>query len=180
MKKILASLLFTILFVGALKAQDLPIDENTEKVTFMEVIDATGLTSKDLYKVLKEWALSKGYKIKEEKAAEGEIVFDATIQVDYVRVKGKTEPSTVAYNLYLMAKDNKFRYIAVDYVHSGTDKTFSGGKLENESPECGPSINVANWKFIKTKTKSEMDALVEELKKKIKAEQNDPTKNKDW
>lgn len=180
MKKIIASVLFVIALVGIVRAQSLPIDANTEKVTFIEVADATGLTGKDLYTVLKQWGLSKGYKIKEEKESEGEIVFDATIPVDYVRVKGKTEPSTVTYNLYLMAKDNKYRYIGVDYVHVGTDKTFSGGKLENASPECGPSINVSNWNYIKGKTKSEMDALVEELKKKIKAAKNDPTKNKDW
>ncbi|MFN6944871.1 MAG: DUF4468 domain-containing protein [Cytophagaceae bacterium] len=181
MRKIyLVFLLFFSLSLSV-KAQDvLPIDEATEKVMFIEVVDATGITGKELYKVMKDWALSKGLKIKEENAAEGEMQFGGVLEVPYERVKGKSEPGNVSYNFYLFAKDNKYRYVITDFVHAGTNATVSGGKLENQTPECGPTINQANWLVIKKKTRAGMDELVEELRKKVKAAQNDPTKKKDW
>jgi hypothetical protein len=179
MKKTI-TIFFLTLFFSSLNAQDLPINEATEKVTFMEVVDATGLNSKEVYKELKNWAKAHDFKLKEEKSEEGELEYSATLSVPYERVKGKPEPSTISFNVFLFAKENKYRFILTDFVHEGTNATISGGKLENINPECGPSVNNVNWKFIKTKTKSGVEELLEDLRKKMKAAQNDPARKKDW
>lgn len=179
MRKI--TLLLSFIFFSVLaKAQDLPVNPDTEKVTFMEVVDATGLNAKELYKVMKEWADAKGLKLKEDKADEGEIIFSGTLSVPYERVKGKPEPGNVLFTTYLFGKDDKYRFIFTDFSHEGINASMSGEKLENPTPACGPSISNTNWVFIKKKTHASIDELIEDLKKKIKATQNDPAKNKDW
>lgn len=180
MKKIL-TLPFLLLLTTSLFSQELPVDAKTGKITYIEVVDATGLSSKELYQAMKEWAKENGLKMKEDKEAEQEMIFEEAIPVEYARIKGKNEMSEVSDLVYLMAKDNKYRYIFTDFVHEGSEKGLSGGKLENKTPECGYSgINAANWNVIKKKTASEMDAKVTSLKKRIKEIQNDPARNKDW
>jgi hypothetical protein len=183
MKKLFYTLLLSLISIGFLNAQDpaMPVNEKTGKITYMEVVDATGLTAKDLYAVLKDWAKSQGFKVKEEKEAEGEMTFEAMVPVEYARVKGKNEQSTVNFSAFLMAKDGKYRFIFSDFVHASHDKTLAGGKMELTTPACGPSgINAANWSAIKKKTHSSMEAKIADLKKLVKATQNDPSKNKDW
>lgn len=169
-----------IIFCQLSQAQDLPIDSKTEKITFIEVVDATGLNAAELFTTLKNWGISKGYKIKSENASEGEIVFDANLPIDYTRVKGKTQQSTVACTFSLFAKENKFRYVISNFVHSDPDPTLSGGKLELPSPACGPSMSLGNWNVIKSKTKSSIEAFIIDLKKVVKQVQNDPARDKDW
>ncbi|WMJ74709.1 DUF4468 domain-containing protein [Cytophagaceae bacterium ABcell3] len=179
MKKILSTFVL-LLSVLVVKAQELPINDATEKVTFMEVVDATGLSANDIYTTMKTWAKSNGLKITEDKADEKEFVTTGILPAPYERAKGRTEVSNVNYKFYFYAKEGKYRFIATDFVHEGSDKTMSGGELENEAPECGPSVSNGNWNLIKKKTKNGMDELIEDLKKKIKVAQNDPTKNSDW
>lgn len=180
LKKLFAFIISALACCTLAKAQDLPIDSKTEKVTFIEVIDATGLDGSELFTTLKNWGLSKGFKVKSENASEGEIVFDANLPVEYSRVKGKIEQSNVACTFSLFAKDNRFRYVISNFVHVDSNPTLSGGKLELPSPACGPSMSLFNWNLIKTKTKSSVETLVIDLKKTIKQVQNDPARDKDW
>lgn len=181
MKKNILSLTLLLFITLFAKAQDLPIDPNTGKVTFMSVVDANGLSSAELYKAMKEWALKQGFKMKVEKESEGEMELEGVIPVEYARIKGRNEQSQVPVTLHLMAKDNKYRYIFIDFKHIGSDKTLSGGKLENVTPECGLSgINASNWNIIKKKVNADVEGKITELKKQILAVQNDPSKKKDW
>ena len=180
MKKIVVFLLLLVC-VSQLSAQDLPVDIKTGKVTYMEVVEADGMSAKELYSVLKEWALANGLKIKEEKEAGGEIYFDGVLPMEYERIKGRNEACKVNYEAYLMVKEGKYRYIFTDFVQVASESSLTGGKLENVTPDCGYSgINSGNWNKIKHTTASTMEKLVYDLKKKVKEVQNDPLRNKDW
>jgi hypothetical protein len=61
-------------------AQNLPIDQGTGKITYLEVVDATGISNADMLKVAKEWGLKQGYTIKEETA--DKIVFNGFSNVE--------------------------------------------------------------------------------------------------
>lgn len=179
-------IIFFTLFVSTIvltKAQNLPVDAKTGKITYLEVVDAAGLTAQDIFKIAKDWGISKGYKIKKEDEATGEIIFDAKIAVEYAGVPGKakTENGNVNFTYSVFCKEGKFRYIATDFVHAGLNGAASGGKLESTLPTCGVAgMTAASWQFIKKKTQSNMDVINADLKRVVKEVQNDPAKNSDW
>jgi hypothetical protein len=181
MKKILLFVwLFTI--TALVFSQNLPVDSKTGKITYLEVVDATGMSAKDLYKAAKDWGTSQGYKIQKEDEATGEIVFEAALPVEYAGVKGKPETGNVNHTFSVFCKDGKYRYIVTDFVHEGADKDVAdGGKLESATPACGASgMTSASWLLIKKKTQSGVEANIADLKRVIKEIQNDPAKNSDW
>jgi hypothetical protein len=179
MKKIILSL-FPLFYAALVLSQNLPVDSKTGKITYLEVVDATGMSAKDLFKAVKDWGVSKGYKIKKEDEAAGEIVFDAKLPVEYTGVKGKPETGNVTHSFSVFCKDGKYRFIVTDFVHVG-DKDFpSGGKLESATPACGAAgMTSATWLLIKKKTQSGMEANIADLKRVIKEIVN-PSKNSDW
>ena len=181
MKKIVLSILIAIGLTAATFAQNLPVDAGTGKITYLEVVDATGVKPADLLKVVKEWATKQGFTIKEETAEK--LVYNASTNVDYPNINGSaTEKSAVTFTLSIFIKDGKYRYIATDFVHVGDLKTkAAGGKLENVTPDCGATkMTSKSWVLIKTKTNSNLTALTGDLKRVVKEYQNDPANKSDW
>lgn len=162
-------------------AQNLPVDAGTGKITYLEVVDATGVKPADLTKVVKEWAIKQGFTVKEEAA--DKLVYSAFTPVEYPNVNGSAnEKSPVTFTLSVFIKDGKYRYIATDFFHVGDAKSkASGGKLENVTPECGATkMTSKSWVFIKNKTASNMTALTNDLKRVVTEFQNDPANKSDW
>ncbi|MBX9851361.1 MAG: DUF4468 domain-containing protein [Cytophagaceae bacterium] len=181
MRKILLSLFFVFAALIATQAQNLPVDQKTGKITYIEVVDATGMSAKDLYKTAKDWGTSKGYKIKKEDEATGEIVFEGSLPVEYTGVKGKPETGNVNFTFSVFIKEGKYRYIVTDFIHAGATPAVSGGKLESATPSCGAAgMTSATWLLIKKKTQVGMEASVADLKRVVKEVQNDPAKKSDW
>jgi hypothetical protein len=181
MKHILLSALILFGISATSFAQNLPIDAGTGKITYLAVVDATGVKPADLTKVVKEWATKQGFKLKEEVA--DKLVYDANTTVDYPNINGSaTEKSAVTFSLSIFIKDGKYRYIATDFVHVGDVKVKAiGGKLENVTPECGATkMTSKSWVMIKTKTNSNLIALTDDLKRVVKEFQNDPANKSDW
>ena len=180
MKRIL-SYAFMFLCAALLNAQDMPIDSKTGKITYLEVVETPNLTAKDLYKISKDWAQSKGLKVSKDNEAEGELTFDGALPMEYERTKGTIEKSKVTYKFHVFTKDGKYRYIATDFVQVGSNPSITGGRLELATPQCSNSgINAANWSYIKKRTQSSIETLITDFKRIVKEAQNDPTKSKDW
>ena len=181
MKQLLISILMLLGIISNSIAQNLPIDAGTGKITYLEVVDATGVKPTDLTKVVKEWATKQGFTLKEEAA--DKLVYDASIAVDYPNINGSsTEKSLVTFSLSLFIKDGKYRYIATDFFHVGDLKVkASGGKLENVTPECGATkMTSKSWVLIKNTTNSKVIVLTDDLKRVVKEYQNDPANKSDW
>ena len=181
MKQLLLTVLVLIGISSTLFAQNLPVDAGTGKITYLEVVDATGVKPTDLTKVVKEWASKQGFTVKEETA--DKLVYSAFTNVEYPNVNGSaTEKSPVTFTLSVFIKDGKYRYIATDFFHVGDAKSkVSGGKLENVTPECGATkMTSKSWVLIKTKTGSNMTALTSDLKRVVTEFQNDPANKSDW
>jgi hypothetical protein len=181
MKKSLFSLFIALVFCFGAFSQNLPVDAGTGKITYLEVVDATGVKPADLTKVVKEWATKQGFTLKEEAA--DKLVYDASISVEYPNINGSaTEKSLVTFSLSVFIKDGKYRYIATDFFHVGDLKVkASGGKLENVTPECGATkMTSKSWVLIKNTTNSKLIALTDDLKRVVKEFQNDPANKSDW
>ena len=176
--------LFAFLLVTHLSfSQDLPVDANTNKITYLEVVDAAGLKATDIYKITKAWGEGKKYSIVENKENES-IVFSGSFPVEYPNVSGSAnDKGKVNFSFSIFSKDGKYRFIATDFVHVAEGKVAgsNGGKLENVSPECGKTkMSAKGWIFIKNKTVTSMKAITDDLKRVVKEAQNDPSKKSDW
>jgi len=181
MKHLLLSVLVLFGISSISFAQNLPVDAGTGKITYLEVVDATGVKPTDLTKVVKEWATKQGFTLKEEAA--DKLVYSASTNVEYPNINGSsTEKSAVTFTLSVFIKDGKYRYIATDFFHVGDVKTkASGGKLENVTPECGATkMTSKSWVTIKNKTNSNMVTLTNDLKRVVTEFQNDPANKSDW
>lgn len=180
MKKLLLAFTLVIGAINFAHAQ-LPIDQGTNKVTYLEVVDAAGMKAADLNKVVKEWATKQGFTLKEDGAEK--LVYDASTAVEYPAVSGSGYmKGKVKFSLSVFCKEGKYRYILTDFVHEGDVKTKdNGGKLENVNPDCGATkMSGKGWVTVKNKTGSNMKALTDDLKRVIKEYQNDPANKTDW
>jgi len=181
MNKIISSILFAFGLSISLFAQNLPIDQGTGKITYLEVVDATGVKPADIIKVIKDWGTKQGFTLKEETSEK--LVYQGSTSVEYPNVNGSaTEKGTVTFTLSVFIKEGKYRYIATDLVHVGDIKTkANGGKLENVNPDCGATkMTSKSWVTIKNKANANMIALTNDLKRVVKEYQNDPANKSDW
>lgn len=182
MKK-LVLLSFSILFAFIVNAQnELPINDKTGKVTFLEVISADGLSAKQLYKIMKDYATEKGFSSVEDVDG-AKLVYNATAIVYYPSAQGggKTDKGIVHYTYSGFFKDGKYRVILTDFVHEGEGKLPDGGKLEAVTAECGKiKMTARGWVTVKNKTRENMEELIADTKRVIKEVQNDPANNDDW
>jgi hypothetical protein len=170
------SLLFTI-FTS--KAQDLPVNAKSGKITFMKTIDAKGLNSQELYDIAKKWGETNNLTITEDQAG-SKIVYKGACNIEYPTARtAEKSKGNVTYKFQFGAKEGKYRYIFTDFTHTGEPE--DAGALEDAEPDCGLNkITIRGWTLIKKTTGLEILKLIKSLTKKIKAEQNDPTKNEDW
>lgn len=179
MKKILSTFVF-IAIVGLAYSQPLPINEKTNKVTFIEVVDSPGMTASDLDKVVKDFMKEKPYVLKEEQAG-SKLVYNAYHKVSHPGKNGGFEDGKVNFSFSVFFKDNKYRIILTDFVHEGEGKVPDGGELEEKSAACGPSKMTAKaWVTIKNRTRALSEEVIDELKQKVLEVQNDPANNDDW
>lgn len=181
MKKLLLVVVGICFSLMANAQNELPINEKTGKVTFLEVIDAKGLTAKKLYDLTKTWAEAKGYTLKEEVAGES-VVYTAKTDVYYPSVDASTsDKGFVHFTFSGFFKDDKYRVIITDFTHEGEGRLPDGGKLEETTPECGKiKMSARGWVTIKNKTRENMETLLADVKRVIKEVQNDPANNDQW
>jgi hypothetical protein len=175
---------FVILLFLALtsKGQNLPVDQNTGKITYINIIESAPLTEKDVITIAQEFGKAKNWPVKSQDEGTYTIVFNAQIPVEYEAVKpGKKDKGVVKFTFSVFVKAGKYRYILTDFVHEGQNGAGSGGKLENTTADCGKDAMLAkSWVYIKNSTNTQVNALIEEFKKKVKEVQNDPAKQTDW
>lgn len=184
MKKSLTLLPVLLLLVfGTTLAQEFPIDQNTGKITYIEVVDASGLAAANIYAVAKKWGTDKKFTLTEDKVNET-LIFSASTPVEYPNVSGSAnDKGKVSFTCSVFIKEGKYRYIFTDLVHVAEGKVVgtNGGKLENVLPDCGKTrMSAKGWVTIKSKGDANLKALVADLKRVLKEAQNDPAKKSDW
>ncbi len=178
MQKILITTSLLLIFLSS-NAQKLPVNPKSGKITFMETVDAQGLTSQQLYDIAKKWGETNNLIITEDQTG-SKIIYKGACKLEYPTAK-TTEKSKgdVNYKLQFGAKEGKYRYIFTDFNHTGQPE--DAGALEDSEPDCSfQKITIRGWTLIKKNTRLEILNLIDSLNKEVIAEQNDPTKNDDW
>ena len=143
-------------------AQDLPIDAETQKIAFTEVVTADGVSKEELYKRAAEW--SKKYVKVLDNKAEGKYTSKAIIKSKYpAPMKGYFHDGELNGIVSIACKEGKYKYEITDLTHTSTRG--NGGKLENKVPECGKyTLTLDGWAAIRGQAKTEFPKLVESLK----------------
>ena len=161
------------------KAQNLPVNAKSGKITFIKTVDATGLTAQQLYDIAKEWGGKQNFTIEEDKVG-AKITYKGSCKVEYPAVKSAEKFSgDVQFKFQFGAKEGKYRYVFTNFTHIGSPE--DAGALEDTEPDCTfKKISIRGWTVLKKNTHKELLKLIDTLTKKITAEQNDPTKSDDW
>lgn len=161
-------------------AQELPVNEETGKVTWINVAEAGNVKAKESYDVIKKWAEGNKNLIISEDEAGSKLFFKGRHAVSYPAVTGGiSNDGTVEFVLQFFFKEGKYRYIVTDFVHSG--KYGNGGKLENVKPEDGYSrVSERAWNMIRNQTYDKSTAMITDFTKKVTEFQNDPARSDDW
>ena len=182
MKKVVFSFIISLLVISNIIAQNqLPVDPETKKITYTEVVQVDGALKDDLYLKAKNWALSNGFKQVSDSKADGKFVAKGQFGVQYPSpMKGMNHSGTVTYLFTISVKDGKYKYELVDFVHESPKG--NGGKLENDIPQCGKYTLVpSGWSTIKSKSAESAQATINSLKQELA---NAPAavekKSEDW
>jgi len=178
MKKIILATITTVL-AFTINAQELPVNKETGKVTFMEVKETGNVTAAEAYDVIKKWSTGKGMTVTKDEAA-SRLYFAGKHKVNYPAVRGGiSNEGKVDYILQFFFKDGKLRYIMTDFVHSG--KYGNGGKMENVKPIDGyGKVTERAWNMVRDQTYNKSNKVVTSFVKAITEFQNDPARSDDW
>lgn len=136
-----------------------PIDKETNKITFTEIVNVDSATKNDLYLRAREWFAkiyndSKEVMQVDDKEA-GKIYGKAATSVNVTQMGTSYDFGSVHYDITVIVKDGRYKYTLTNFYHigniaaKGTSSGASGGSLENEKPECGWTMNNKSWNVIK-------------------------------
>lgn len=175
-------LLFSIsLFSVSAFSQKLPVDSETQKVAFSEVVEVPGVNKNELYGRALTW-FAKTYgsskSVLEIQDKDGGKLFgkgltDVTFKNPPM---GSMYGGTVSYTISVIVKDGKYKYSITDFNHSGgTDTRIAdGGGLENEKRPKGIGFpSQKQWDQIKDDVNTKTTSLATTLKSALLKSETD-------
>jgi len=177
---LLIALVFSVAHV--LPGQDFPINPETKKIDYTEVMQVAGADKNTLYTRAKAWAAPPLTKMEDDKEG-GRYTAKGQIKSKYpAPMKGYFNEGFINYVVTISAKDGKYKYEITDITHTSTRG--NGGNLENAIPECGKyTLTLEGWSTIKNQAKTELPKIVQDLKTamdaKVPADQVKKAKD-DW
>jgi hypothetical protein len=163
--------------VRGLAQPSLPVDPETNKVTYTAVVPAGSVKKAELLKRAQQWATAAGFSPATRQAV-GEYRCKGKVNVQYPSIAaGKTDKGTVTFIATIYGKDGKYKYVFTDFTHQDVLGRGDGGKLESATPECGKFImTTASWNKIKEQTQVKMEELVASLKAEMEKKPAPPKK----
>jgi len=149
--------------INIAKAQTLPTDPETKKITFQETITLEGISKADLYERAKSWMTNyyKTNKFDLISEAESKIVHEGSVTIlltyDF---KYKTEYE-VLYNITMQAKDGRYRYNITDFKIYNVK---NGRKTAEPLESYYAKARTSNKPEIVNQVTAELNKLTAELK----------------
>lgn len=173
-----------VMFCGAASAQDLPIDPESKKITYTEVIQMEGVSQAEIMKRAKSWMAtglgSTKSSIELDDAENGKLLGKAVLPLSVKNPPmGRFEVGIVTYTVTLLAKDGRYKYVFTDFIHDsgGVDNVVSSGPLEpNKTAVKAITRNMPTqyqWKQIKIETDEVVGKQIAALKKAMEKKEAD-------
>lgn len=151
----------------------LPIDKNSGKAIFTEIIPLDSVSAENLYNRARIF-VSNNYRssktetnVSDEKSST--IIINAHIITHFKAQAGGEFPAGgFNYTLKIYCKENRYKYEISNFIHTGEYDNVnrsSGGAIENDKPDCGTmSITKKQWNYIKQDCITNITKLSEDLK----------------
>jgi len=149
----------------------LPVDPDTQLVTYSKVIEIPGTTQEQLYTRAANWiASTEVYRVASSKQLQEASDKSQLIVSGETRARGPMNQivGTVSHSLTIYCKDGRYKYVLTN-LREETNSTKpngigSGGAFENEKPACGFMLMFpAAWNTIKRHTDEDVQELLARL-----------------
>jgi hypothetical protein len=184
----LLSISFGIALAQKESTPDLPIDKETGKITFTEVVELDEkLTQDQVYSKAREW-FAKAYNsssnvIQMDDMESGKIVGKALMEV-YHKSLGMMHPSgQINYTISIYMKEGRYKYEITDLYHTSNGSTagISGGPCEEMINSKEKTMGMSHQKFY-NQYLNQMNANIQALTKDLTEfmASNATSKNDDW
>jgi hypothetical protein len=164
----------------------LPIDKNSGKTIFTEVISLDSVSAENMYNRARLFVVNNFNSAKNVTDLSDDkshsIVLKAYTTTHFKSWAGLFEAGGFNYTLKIYCKDGRYKYEISDLIHTGiydAQNNSSGGAIENEKPACGTMhISKGQWDYIKNDCVSNIEELIKTLKQSMlnKSEME----KKDW
>ena len=146
------------------KAQNLPVDSETKKITFQETVDIDSLSKDILYERAKQWI--KNY-YKSDRYDMNDVVKSRLMKESYFVIKLTYDykyksDNNVTYMLTLECKEGKYRYTLTDFKFYNVK---SGPKTELPLEASYAKLNTQNKGEAVTQINAEVPLIIEDMKK---------------
>ena len=158
----------------------MPIDSNTYRITYQQVVELPNLKSEELYLKAKEWfsnAFVRGKSVIDLDDDKGfKIIGKGTVNITFKNELGNIgDGGNVSFKISLFFKDNRYKYIITDFIHEQspgmTSRRAIGGPLESEKPACGRYLlPMKYWERVHEDTQSQIEQLILSLNKFLKGQ----------
>lgn len=166
-----------MLSFGQKEIINLPIDPETNKITYSEVVLVDSVTTKqELYLKAKEWFAhafnSAQNVIQFDDKESGKIIGKGLISVGSTLgpVKSSDNLGVVNFVVEIQLKNGKYKYTFTDLWHDAQNSIYSPGDLRLEKPGGGlGSMGQKNWNGIKIQTGDHINAMIKSLKISMKS-----------
>jgi hypothetical protein len=164
-KRALKILVLGFLCVSHIEAQ-LPVD-SVGRVVFRQTVLVDSCSKTVLYDRARAWAARTYRTIQLQDSEAGRIIAIGTHSISVESMLGTALPfGFVRHTLTIDIKDGRYRYTFTDFEHEyPTRKDRIGGVLEREKPQS--SGMTGTWKEIKKQTFTNINQLINELKKEM-------------
>ncbi len=184
-KTFFLALLGLVLYSGLAVAQstELPIDAETKKITYSEVVQTNpNFSHTTIYDRALSWAMNNKYKITKMDKHNGIIMCEGSIVITYPGPSvGKNDTGFLKFNVTITCKNGRYQYVMTDFHHEGTKGKGNGGVLELPKAACGKYVLPDNgWAKIKKDTPRLMEMTIADLKVSIDPQAPAPAKKENW
>lgn len=185
MKKI-TIFIFLVCSASTFGQVTLPIDKNSGKTIFTEIISLDSISAENIYNRARFFVVNNFSSAKTVTDLSDDklhtIVLKAYTTTHFKSWAGIFEAGGFNYTLKIYCKDGRYKYEISDLIHTGiydAVNNSSGGEIENVKPACGTMrISKGQWDYIKKDCISNIEAIIKMLKQSMldKSEME----KKDW
>jgi len=167
----------------SIAAQELPVDKETGKITFTDVVqlENTTISPEQLYSIAREWFAttfnSANDVLQMDDKDLGKLIGKANFGIDMTAYQ---TDSHVDFTISVFVKEGRYKYTITDLEHVSNQNGYSGGALEDDKPDCGGMRMVKKgWLQVKEQTSEKVALIIADLKATMASSGNKESEE-DW
>jgi hypothetical protein len=175
--KIFVALLLALPLLSNAQTDTLPVNKETGKYEFSEVVNVDTATADKLYsnaKLFVAYAFKSGKDVTQLNDDLSKTVIGKGATKVFIKFAiGPPVPTYVRFTMTIQSKDGRYRYLINDFLYYNTVDGTSTKELEDEKYWGKNKMSRRVWASVKNQIYTDISLLVIDLKKQM-------TASKDW